>query len=187
MHTSGPLIGSSVQLEKITEKDLRELWELVYEKDHPEWKKWDIPCLPLMPMEYERFYDQMVNLLKQGFDRQYAIKVHSEMIGIIFYNWEQESSNSLEIGLAIYRPEYWSEEFEMDALKTWMDHLFETFSIPRIGLSTWSGNERMITVAKKLGLMIEGRIRKSRLYRSRYYDTVKLGILREEWELNKHR
>jgi RimJ/RimL family protein N-acetyltransferase len=109
------------------------------------------------------------------------------MIGIVFYNWEQESSNSLEIGLAIYRPEYWSEEIEIDALKTWMDHLFVTFSIPRIGLSTWSGNERMITVAKKLGLMVEGRIRKSRLYRSRYYDTVKLGILREEWELNKHR
>ncbi|WP_404332661.1 GNAT family N-acetyltransferase [Mesobacillus maritimus] len=182
MHMSEPLKGSLVQLENLKEKDLHELWDLIYNEDHPEWRKWDSPYLTLQPIEYEKFHDQMLNLIKQGLDKQLVVKVKEKMIGVIFYDWEHESSNSLEIGIAIYHPAYRGDPYVSDAIKTWMDYLFYTFPIPRIGLSTWSGNDRMIKIGKELGMMVEGRIRKSRLYRGKYYDSVKLGILREEWE-----
>jgi RimJ/RimL family protein N-acetyltransferase len=181
MQIIGPLEGSIVQLVKMTEEDLPELWEIIYAEEHPEWVKWDAP-FPLQPMDFKKFRGQMVNLMKQGLDQHFIIKVKSEIIGLIFYDWEHESSNSLEIGLGIYRHAFQDGGFREDAMNTWMNHLFKLFPIPRIGLTTWSGNERMITAGQDVGMMIEGRIRKSRLYRGRYYDTVKLGILREEWE-----
>ncbi len=48
-------------------------------------------------------------------------------------------------------------------------------------MSTWSGNERMIKVAERLGMKEEARIRKARMVENQYYDAIKMGILREEW------
>ena len=39
----------------------------------------------------------------------------------------------------------------------------------------------MIRVAEKIGMKIEARIRKVRLYEGQYYDSIRMGILREEW------
>jgi len=60
--------------------------------------------------------------------------------------------------MATYHPAYRDDYYVADALKTWMDYLFNTFPIPRIGLTTWSGNDRMIKIGKDLGMMVEGRI-----------------------------
>jgi len=39
----------------------------------------------------------------------------------------------------------------------------------------------MMRLAEKLGLILEGRLRKVRYYNGTYYDSVKYGILREEF------
>lgn len=44
----------------------------------------------------------------------------------------------------------------------------------------------MIRLAKKLGLIEEGRIRQVCYYEGHYYDSVKLGVLREEWKNANH-
>jgi RimJ/RimL family protein N-acetyltransferase len=49
-------------------------------------------------------------------------------------------------------------------------------------LTTWSGNPRMIRCAEKLGMRLEGRMRKCRYYNGEYYDSIRMGILREEWD-----
>ncbi len=41
----------------------------------------------------------------------------------------------------------------------------------------------MIKVAKRIGMQEEARIRKARMVEDKYYDAIKMGILREEWEL----
>lgn len=40
----------------------------------------------------------------------------------------------------------------------------------------------MVRVAEKLGMQMEARIRKVRYYNNQYYDSIRMGILREEWE-----
>lgn len=40
----------------------------------------------------------------------------------------------------------------------------------------------MMRVGEKLNMQIEARIRKARYYNGEYYDSIKMGILREEWE-----
>ena len=40
----------------------------------------------------------------------------------------------------------------------------------------------MIRAAEKLGMQMEARIRKVRFYEGEYYDSIRMGILREEWQ-----
>ncbi|MGF7046909.1 RimJ/RimL family protein N-acetyltransferase [Paenibacillus sp. DS2015] len=40
----------------------------------------------------------------------------------------------------------------------------------------------MRRLASKCGMMEEACIRKARIVRGEYYDAIKMGILREEWE-----
>lgn len=40
----------------------------------------------------------------------------------------------------------------------------------------------MIRVGEKLGMQMEGRMRNVRFYEGKYYDSIRMGMLREEWE-----
>ena len=67
----------------------------------------------------------------------------------------------------------------------YIDHIFVNTPIHRLGITTWSGNTRMIKTAEKIGMVEEGRIRQARTVDGQYYDAVKMGILRSEWEQAK--
>jgi RimJ/RimL family protein N-acetyltransferase len=52
----------------------------------------------------------------------------------------------------------------------------------RIGVSTWSGNIRMMKVASKSGMIEEARIHRGIVVKGDFYDAIQMGILREEWQ-----
>lgn len=54
-----------------------------------------------------------------------------------------------------------------------------------MGLTTWSGNPGMMRLSEKLGMTQEARIRKVRYYKGIYYDSIKYGILRDEFFASK--
>ena len=67
-----------------------------------------------------------------------------------------------------------------------MDHIFQTNTeLEHIGLTTWSDNQRMMRAAEKIGMIKEAQIRKVRYWKGHYYDSVKYGIIRKEWEADK--
>jgi RimJ/RimL family protein N-acetyltransferase len=116
-----------------------------------------------------------------------VIEVDGKLIGTVSWYWVDKQTNWLCNGIAIYDSRYWSCGYGTDAFTLWTDYIFETMDVVRVGISTWSGNERMIRLAKKIGMIEEGRIRKARIVRGKYYDSVKMGILREEWEERKRK
>jgi RimJ/RimL family protein N-acetyltransferase len=68
-------------------------------------------------------------------------------------------------------------------LRLWIDQIFEERpELIRIGLSTWSGNLRMMKLAEKLGLKKEAVYRKARIVDNEYYDSLSYGILKDEWK-----
>ena len=44
----------------------------------------------------------------------------------------------------------------------------------------------MMKSAEKIGYKLEGRIRKVRYHMNEYFDSIKYGVLREEWESLKY-
>jgi RimJ/RimL family protein N-acetyltransferase len=167
-------------IRSITDDDLPKLWELIYKEESPEWKKWDAPYFEHKHVPYEEFLSNKKKYVDQ--DSRWAIEVNGVVIGIVSYYWEHKPSNWLEMGIGIYDPKFWSGGYGTRALRLWISHLFYTMPLVRVGYTTWSGNERMIKVGEKLGMTMEARLRKCRYYNGEYYDSIRMGLLREEWE-----
>jgi RimJ/RimL family protein N-acetyltransferase len=166
----------------IIDEDLPKLWELIYKEESPEWKKWDAPYFEHRHVPYEEFVSKKEDIVKQ--DSRWAIEVNGEVIGTVSYYWEHKPSNWLEMGIVIYHSKFWNGGYGSRALLLWINHLFNTLPLVRVGYTTWSGNERMIKVGEKLGMTMEARLRKCRYYNGKYYDSIRMGLLREEWESN---
>ena len=177
------IFGDGVTLGTIREQDLPHLWRLIYGEKEPEWKKWDAPYYPLEQKSFEEYRRAAMTEGEYAAIAKLGIWLeHNELIGTVGYYWEHRASNWLEIGISIYTPEYWSRGIGRQALQLWISHLFETLPLVRVGLTTWSGNGRMMRCAERLGMVQEARLRKCRLWQGRYYDSVRYGVLREEWE-----
>ncbi|RLQ89988.1 GNAT family N-acetyltransferase [Falsibacillus albus] len=167
-------------IRKIEERDLERLWELAYKEDAPEWKRWDAPYFPFKSMTFEQFLEQKSSWVNQ--DHRWIITVQDVVVGTVTYYFEDDQSRWLEMGITLYQGNEWGKGIGTRALKLWIDHIFQTLPLTRVGLTTWSGNERMIRAAEKLGMQMEARIRKVRYFEGNYYDSIRMGILREEWE-----
>jgi RimJ/RimL family protein N-acetyltransferase len=165
----------------ITDEDMPKLWELIYKEESPEWKKWDAPYFEHKHVPFEQFMEHKGEYVNS--ESRWAIEVNQEVIGTVSYYWEHKPSNWLEMGIVIYNPKFWSGGYGSRALRLWINHLFTTMPLVRVGYTTWSGNERMIKVGEKFGMTMEARLRKCRYYNGEYYDSIRMGLLREEWNV----
>ncbi|PLT28526.1 GNAT family N-acetyltransferase [Peribacillus deserti] len=178
------LRGNKLRLRSIRVKDLETLWELIYSGENPEWKKWDAPYWPLKMVDFNTYKNQMEPLIHTMGkpESKLLIEVNGIIIGLIMFYWEDEKTKWLEIGIVIYKDTYWNGGFGTEALALYSDYLFNSLDIGRVGLTTWSGNTGMIRAAEKAGFTLEGRMRKCRYYNGVYYDSIRMGLIREEWK-----
>jgi len=103
-------------------------------------------------------------------------------IGWVVVNWRENDPHMPEVGIDIVEDTVWNQGLGTEALSLWIDYLFRERKFTRIGFSTWSGNPRVIAVGQKLGFVQEACIRKGCEVKGKFYDRIKMGILREEWE-----
>ncbi|MFP7254509.1 GNAT family protein [Terribacillus goriensis] len=162
------------------EEDGPVLWKLKYGEKEPDWKKWDAPYFPLVHVPREEFLASYRS--DEESPDQWVIETDGAIIGTVSYYWEHEPSRWLEMGITIYDPAYWNGGYGTEALRQWISHLFKAMPIVRVGYTTWSGNKRMVRLGEKLGMTMEARMRKCRYYNGEYYDSIRMGLLREEWE-----
>lgn len=165
---------------KIEKNDLPLIWEYVYKEDWPDWKNWDAPYFPHQSLPLDIFLKVGEKWLND--DSMQAILLDDKIIGTLSYYYEDEQKVWLEAGIILYQSQNWNQGMGSIIFKKWIDYLFQTLAIPRVGLTTWSGNERMMRVGEKIGMQLEGRMRNVRYYEGKYYDSIRMGILREEWE-----
>lgn len=125
--------------------------------------------------------------LKNGEKSENSLVIADEenntLIGEVSWYWKSKETNWMEIGIVIFNEDYWGYGIGYKALVKWVNKLFnEKEEIVRLGLTTWSGNERMMKLAEKLDFICEATYRKARIVDGKYYDSVSYGILREEWQ-----
>lgn len=170
-----------VTIRPAVQTDAETLWRLAYAEAAPEWKKWDAPYYEHVPLTYEQFIEKQQESWIDN-DARWVIEVDGNVIGMVSYYWEHQPSWWLEMGIVIFDPAYWNGGYGTKALQLWIGHLFAIMPLVRVGYTTWSGNDRMVQVGYKLGMTMEARLRKCRLYNGVYYDSIRMGLLREEWE-----
>jgi len=100
-----------------------------------EWTKFNGPYFPYKTPTSEEFAVGTFNRLLSGKD-MLLITVDEKPIGSVSYYWENETTRWLEVGVIIYNSSYWCKGIGRRALIPWINHLFATLEIKRIGLTT---------------------------------------------------
>ncbi len=171
--------------------NLREFWSgdaawLVRVMARGSWWKWDAPWEG-RPTEDElrRVPVRIEAMIHEGASppRRMIIETRAgSPIGTVSRYWVEERTQWMEVGVGIYAARHWGRGYGPEALALWVDHLFEALDLRRIGLRTWSGNERMVRLARKLGFRQEAAFREAYATANRTYDRVAFGLLRREWK-----
>ena len=171
-----------VTVKKIDKNDFEYLYSIIYQGESPEWKKLDGPYFDDYKfIDYDNFLKNKVDFFKS--DNVKGIYIDKILVGTVSRYWEDRKTRWLEVGIVIYDSNYWYGGYGSEALKIWTTKTFNDFSeLEHVGLTTWSGNISMMKSAEKIGYKLEGRIRKVRYHMNEYFDSIKYGILREEWE-----
>jgi RimJ/RimL family protein N-acetyltransferase len=103
------------------------------------------------------------------------------LIGLVCWYWESEESRWPSVGIVLYDETQWRRGFGFEALGLWCQLVFDGLGVHRIDLRTWSGNEPIQYLARKLGFREEARFREARQVDGKYFDSLAFGILRSEW------
>jgi tRNA (cmo5U34)-methyltransferase len=103
-------------------------------------------------------------------------------IGWVSRYGEKDNPHACLVGIDICEDAYLNRGLGTEALQLWVNHIFSTSDVHKIGLETWSFNPRMIRVAEKAGFVREGCQREIRQWQGEWLDLVQFGILREEWK-----
>lgn len=77
----------------------------------------------------------------------------------------------------------WGKGFGTEACRLLMKHGFKELNLRRIYCATYENNKGMISIANKVGMMLEGRRRKAVYKNGNYLDVVEFGILKNEFYL----
>ena len=183
------LTGARVTLRPLMEDDLVHgyRWERDAEVQH--WAQGDIAPPDLTYEDYcARFAPPRGN---PGVEEHFAITLaHVDaarpfppggVIGYTGYFAVNLAVASAEIGIVIGEKAYWGGGYGRAAFALLLRHLFDDLHMQRVGLDTWSGNERAIRSYRAAGFREEGRRRRAQIVNGQYYDTVLMGILREEF------
>ena len=163
---------------------LNDIWQDGFSIDLPEWTKYNAPYFNDYQKfsDFESFKESTIAKFLLSEDCR-CITVNNQPIGMVSKDWIDKQTRWLEIGIVIYDSSKWSGGYGTAALQIWINHIFQnTDKLEHIGLTTWSGNPSMMHVAEKLGFQKEAQIRKVRYYNGKYYDSMKYGILRDEWK-----
>jgi len=86
------------------------------------------------------------------------------------------------LGIAIGEKEFWNKGYGEDIISTLLEFAFEELGMHKVELGVHSTNARAIACYKKCGFVLEGCEREHDFYEGRYIDSLRMGILRKEWE-----
>lgn len=178
------LTNSKIAIYPIEINDLDFIWKSAYGQKENTWMDWNGPYFNNPVYKKEEFINEVgKRWIEDG--NTWCITYNNEIVGTVSYYYGDGSLKKwMEVGICIYNPEYWNKGISTTALTLWIDHLFENVTdLPHIGFTTWSGNKGMMRVGEKTGMLLEGRIRKVRYWQNQYWDSIKYGVLREEWNV----
>ena len=86
------------------------------------------------------------------------------------------------LGIMIGEKEYWGRGFGTDTMLTLLRFAFEQMNLHKVALGVFEFNERGLAMYAKLGFVEEGRFRDNLFQDGRYWDLVRMSILRREYE-----
>ena len=174
--------GRRIKLRAVEKSDLETLWRWENDEEVMEFAS-SSPERCVSKETIARIFEGGPSCADGGTRRYIVLDENDEAIGLASY-WlpNPRFAQSAEIGIYIGEKARWHQGYGSDAVMTLALILFRHLGMQRVGFTTGSHNIRMQKLLEKLGVTLEGVIRKERFMHGRYYDTLRLGMLREEFD-----
>jgi RimJ/RimL family protein N-acetyltransferase len=136
--------------------------------------------LPMTPGEQEEFLRSM-----KGSTTNVALgmvrKSDDQLIGAAGLHEIDHRSRNAWFGITIGEKSAWGKGHGTEATRLILELAFERLNFNRVYLYVYEYNERARHVYEKVGFRVEGRLRQDMFVDGRYWDTIVMGILRDEW------
>jgi RimJ/RimL family protein N-acetyltransferase len=104
--------------------------------------------------------------------------VHIGMTGL---HRARPEDRSAELGIMIGDKSFWSSGYGTDTVQTLLRFGFDTMNLHKVALGVFEFNERAYACYRKCGFVDEGRFREEYFQNGRYWDVIRMSILRSEW------
>ena len=135
----------------------------------------------VMDRQAERAWIEKMNA--SGSDVLFGIVVQEtdRLIGSIGLNQIDFRYRSASLGMMIGEKSMWGKGYGTEATRLVVRYAFEELHLNRVQLHVYEYNLRGLRVYEKVGFRREGVLRQEHVYDGRFWDTVVMALLREEW------
>lgn len=172
------LIGKKVYLRPIEREDALTLQPWV---NDPEVTQFMLLRDPMSLRDEEQFIERLSHSDKDIGMMIVRLDV-DQPVGVTGFHQINHANRNAHFGITIGDKDAWGMGFGTDATKLMMRYAFESMNLHRVTLLVFEYNERAIRVYEKAGFKKEGILRQENYRKGRYWDTIIMGLLREEWQ-----
>jgi RimJ/RimL family protein N-acetyltransferase len=175
------LIGTSIYLRAMERADAPTF--ISYISD-PEIRRFLRAYRPIGLAEEEAFIDQATRD-KDGLALAIVLRQDDRVIGMTGLNQMDYRNRHCAFGITIGDTSEWGKGHGTEATRLVVGHAFETLNLNRVWLHVYEYNPRGMRAYEKVGFRREGVLRQDTYRDGRYWDTIVMGVLREEWEAQR--
>ncbi len=176
------ILGERVRLRRIERADLPRMAEWM---NDPQVREGLANVYPFGLVHEEQWFEGMLKLepAAQPFAIEAKGRSRSQwmLIGAVGFHGVDWRNRSAEAGIFIGRKDLWNQGYGTDALRALARWGFAELNVNRVWLRVYEDNARAIRSYEKVGFRPEGRLRQDRFHRGRYFDTIVMALLREEF------
>ena len=172
------IIGDNVYLSPISLDDVEEYTHMVNN---------NIVSVGLGSAVYASIYcvDRELEILKNlKTSHNFAVRLieNDELLGNIGFNDIDFVNKSGTLGIMLGNEKYYGKGYGKEALMLLLDYGFSFLNLRNIVLYVFEYNEIAYNLYKKVGFKEVGRIRKRQELMGKFYDSIVMDILNEEFE-----
>jgi RimJ/RimL family protein N-acetyltransferase len=172
------LVGPLVYLRPLELADAPTLAPLF---NDPDVNRFLLRCHPMSVADEEEFIRRLsgrTDYLALGI----ALRDGDRLVGATGLHDLDARNRNAAFGISIGDKDSWGKGYGTDATRLMVRHAFFTLNLHRVWLYVYEYNERAQRVYERIGFKVEGRLRQHTFRDGRYWDTVVMGVLRQEWE-----
>ena len=114
-----------------------------------------------------------------------AVKETEALIGGAGLHRMDFKNRRASFGIFIGEKSEWGKGYGTEVTALMTGYAFEILNMNRVWLHVYEYNERGLKAYERVGFKREGVLRQDRYHEGRYWDTITMAILREEWEARK--
>ena len=139
------------------------------------------------PINLQTELDFIDRIYKSEHDVVFGIAVRGTdtLIGVTGLHQIDYKNRHAVFGIFIGEKNEWGKEYGTEATALITGYAFETLNLNRVALRVHEDNERGIRAYEKVGFKREGVLRQDIYREGRYWNTLMMGILCEEWTARK--